>query len=302
MPKHNIKFIPYSANSDIIDCVMKFDFHTHCFPDSLAQRALKQLSDRNPKKPRPHYDGTFGGLKARLNKAGIGGSVVCNISTNPKQTPAVNSFAIACAESKNNPQADFPQINKRTQHFGSIHPSYENYKYEIDRLCGAGIKGLKFHPDYQGNFVDDESVFPIYEYAAGKGMIMLFHTGLDIGLRGVVKSTPDRFINVVNAFRGAKLVAAHMGGYKYADVTEEYLTGKDCYMDTSASLTTLTKKQAERMIKNHGVDKILFATDLPWFSPEKDIKFIDSLNLTVEEKEKIYYRNAEKLLGVKFDG
>ena len=272
-----------------MDCIMKFDFHTHCFPDKLAERALKQLSDRNPKKPKPHYDGTFGGLKARLQRAGIGGAVICNISTNPKQVPSVNDFAIAC--NVGNYYA-----------FGSIHPSYENYKYEIDRLCGAGIKGLKFHPDYQGNFVDDESVFPIYEYAANRGMIMLFHTGLDIGLRGVVKCTPDRLVNVVNAFRGAKLVAAHMGGYKYADVTEEYLTGKDCYMDTSASLSTLTKKQALRMIKNHGIDKILFATDLPWFSPEDDIKFIDALNLTAEEKEKIYYKNAERLLGVKFNG
>jgi len=69
-------------------------------------------------------------------------------------------------------------------------------------------------------------------------------------------------------------------------------------LDTSASISSVTKKQAARMIKNHGADKVLFATDLPWFKPEKEIKFIDSLDLTAEDREKIYYKNAKKLLGI----
>jgi len=262
---------------------MKIDFHTHCFPDKLAERALSQLAHRSIFKP--FFDGTLGGLKARLYEAGIDGMVICNIATNPKQTQSVNDFAIS-------------SVSENVWPFGSVHPLYENYKDEIDRLHAAGIKGLKFHPDYQGLFVDDERMYPIYEYAANKGMIMLFHTGLDVGLRGVVKSTPDRFVNVIAAFKGAKLVAAHAGGYAYADVSEEYLIGKDCWLDTSASLSNISKKQAERMIKNHGVDKILFATDLPWFKPEKEIRFIDGLDLTAEDREKIYYKNARKLLGV----
>lgn len=267
---------------DIIS-LMKIDFHTHCFPDRLAEKAINELAVRSEKKA--FFDGTLSGLKDRIKKAGIDKAVVCNISTNVKQVPAVNDFAIA---------ANGGEIIS----FGSVHPLYENYKYEIDRLCGAGIKGLKFHPDYQKYFVDDESVFPIYEYAAGKGMIMLFHAGIDIGLKGVIKCTPDRFVNVAKAFSGAKLVAAHMGGYYYADLAEEYLTGKDIYLDTSASLSTLTKKQALRIIRGHGADKVLFATDLPWFSPEKDIKYIESLGLTEEEKEMIYHKNAEKLLRI----
>ena len=261
---------------------MIIDFHTHCFPDRLAARAMAMLSAGIGCKP--FFDGTLGGLKTRLGKAGISAAVVCNIATNERQVKSVNDFAIA---------ANGGNITS----FGSIHPLFTDYKNEIDRLCAAGIKGLKFHPDYQNYFVDDEKMYPVYEYASRKGMILLFHTGLDLGLMGVVKAPPDRFVNVVNTFPKAKIVAAHMGGYAYAGLTEYVLIGKDCYMDTSACLSSLTKRQAERMIKNHGVDKILFATDLPWYRPEKEIRFVNSLNLTVEDKEKIYHKNAEKLLG-----
>ncbi len=262
---------------------MKIDFHTHCFPDKLAARAIKELADRSLLPP--HFDGTLSGLKARINQAGVGAAVVCHIATNVKQVTSVNDFAIFC-------QGD------GIFSFGSIHPCFENYKAEIDRLSSAGIKGLKFHPDYQKYFVDDESVYPIYEYAAGKGLILLFHTGFDIGLRGVIKCTPDRLVNVADAFKGAKLVAAHMGGMYYEGLTEEYLIGKDIYFDTSAVMHLIPKEQSLRMIRSHGADKILFATDLPWFSPEDTIRHIESLGLTEDEKELIYHKNAEKLLGI----
>jgi len=272
----------------------KIDFHVHCFPDELAPRAMDKLSDGVEK--RPEYDGTVSGLLGYMRENGIDKAVVCNIATNAKQTPNVNNFTISLI---NNPVA-VPRPpaagHQPLVPFGSIHPQYEDYKGEIDRLRAAGVRGLKFHPDYQKYFVDDPAMMPVYEYAAGKKMILLFHMGLDIGLRGVVRATPDRMINVVKALPDAKIVAAHMGGYKYSDIAEEYLIGESLFLDTSSTLSSLSKKQAERMIKKHGADKILFATDGPWFSAKKDIDYINSLNLSGKEKEAIFHNNAEKLL------
>jgi predicted TIM-barrel fold metal-dependent hydrolase len=258
------------------------DFHTHCFPDALAERAIGLLAERSERKP--FYDGTAGGLTAYMRGNGIDKAVVCNIATNAKQTAKVNDFAISLKGYEN------------LIPFGSIHPGFREYKAEIGRLKAAGIRGLKFHPDYQEYFADDPAMTAVCEYAAGLGMILLFHTGLDIGLRGVVRCTPDRLINVVKALPGATIVAAHMGGYKYADITEDYLIGENLYFDTSNTLTLLPKRQAERMIKNHGADKILFATDGPWFDAKKDIRYIDGLNLTAGEKDAIFHKNAERLL------
>ncbi|MDY6983835.1 MAG: amidohydrolase family protein, partial [Pseudomonadota bacterium] len=53
-----------------------------------------------------------------------------------------------------------------------------------------------------------------------------------------------------------------------------------------------------------GADHVVFASDAP-FDPEKGpmyiretIKIIDELEISEEDRAKIYYRNAEKLLGL----
>ncbi|MBQ1518990.1 MAG: amidohydrolase family protein, partial [Ruminococcus sp.] len=54
-----------------------------------------------------------------------------------------------------------------------------------------------------------------------------------------------------------------------------------------------------RIIRKQGADKVLFGSDCPWDDPANEIAMIEDLPLTSEEKEMIFYRNAEKLLGVK---
>jgi predicted TIM-barrel fold metal-dependent hydrolase len=45
-----------------------------------------------------------------------------------------------------------------------------------------------------------------------------------------------------------------------------------------------------------GADKVLFGSDCPWDDPANEIAMINRLPLTDEEKELIFYRNAERLL------
>ena len=54
----------------------------------------------------------------------------------------------------------------------------------------------------------------------------------------------------------------------------------------------------EQMIKAHGVEKFLYATDCPWSSGIKTQEVINSLNLLDGDKEKIFYKNAAKLLQI----
>jgi predicted TIM-barrel fold metal-dependent hydrolase len=56
--------------------------------------------------------------------------------------------------------------------------------------------------------------------------------------------------------------------------------------------------QMERMIKNHGAERVLFGSDYPWKSPADIRRKIDSLNLTEDERASIYANNAYRLLGV----
>lgn len=58
----------------------------------------------------------------------------------------------------------------------------------------------------------------------------------------------------------------------------------------------LTKPQFEMVKKAVGVDHILYSADYPYIQPEELGTFLDELDLTTEEKEKIRFKNAQKLL------
>jgi predicted TIM-barrel fold metal-dependent hydrolase len=53
----------------------------------------------------------------------------------------------------------------------------------------------------------------------------------------------------------------------------------------------------ERMIKSHGSEQVLFGSDFPWKDPTVIINKLQTLSLTDDELENIFYKNALKLLG-----
>ena len=50
------------------------------------------------------------------------------------------------------------------------------------------------------------------------------------------------------------------------------------------------------MIRKHGVEKFLFASDFPMWDHEEEMERFNRLDLTEEERELILHKNAEKLL------
>ena len=94
--------------------------------------------------------------------------VLLNIATAPQYVKNVNNFLI-----ENNGAGIIS--------YGSIHPQYTDYKDEIQRLWENGIKGVKFHPEYQEFALDDKKVYPIYEELANRDMVIpVSYTHLDV--------------------------------------------------------------------------------------------------------------------------
>jgi predicted TIM-barrel fold metal-dependent hydrolase len=54
----------------------------------------------------------------------------------------------------------------------------------------------------------------------------------------------------------------------------------------------------QKIIDRHGADRILFASDLPWDSPDRIRQKILRLKLSDDAKEKILGANAQRLLGL----
>ncbi len=262
---------------------MIIDIHTHCFPDTLAPRAIAILKEKSGI---PVYtDGTVNNLKISMKTAGIDICVLQPIATKPEQTTNINRWAIDVQDDG-------------IVSFGTIHPEFAGWKEEIKYLAASGIKGIKLHPEYQDFYVDDPKLYPIYEALFTEGLFVLFHAGVDLGYTGPYHCTPSRLANVLDSFPGAKIIAAHMGGYRYWEDVEKYLVGREICLDTSFTYNDLGPEAMVSIIKNHGTGKILFGTDSPWTDQSREVANIRSLDLSSEDLALILGGNATGLLAL----
>ncbi len=262
---------------------MLIDFHTHCFPERIANIALEKLSFVSGGLY-PYTNGTVEGLCDNMARHGVDKAVVLNIATNATQQSKVNDFAAS--------------INKNNIiSFGSIFPDSEDWQNELERIKEMGLKGVKLHPDYQGFNVDDEKMKPIYKKIGQLGLITVFHAGFDYGFAPPYHATPDKMERALKWF-DSPVVAAHWGGIDCGELVLKHLCGKDIYFDTSFGYGNMPKYYAQKILDAHTPNKMLFGTDSPWHTAEMELRLLNSLSLNENELEKIKHLNAEKLLNI----
>lgn len=266
---------------------MIIDFHTHIFPDSIAQKTVDILKGKIVEgiglNIEPHTDGTLSGLLNQMDCCGVSVSVNLPIATKPGQLDSIVGFS---EKVKSN----------RMLSFASIHPENNN-KYEmLKEIKLRGFKGIKLHPDYQGSFIDSKDNVEILKICEELELYTIIHAGVDIGYKPPYKAMPDRINNVFGYVSGKYLIIAHLGGFMAWDDVERYLVGKPAFFDTSMIAGFISDEQLKRIIINHGSDKILFGSDSPWNCPSKTEKMLDSLDLDNEQLDNIKWRNASRIL------
>ena len=252
------------------------DVHTHIFPEKLAHKAVLNLGNYY------HYEmygtGVFEDLKKSAAEAGITKLFCHSTATKCEQVEHINTFI-----------SQF--VSDDVHAFGTLHIDYKDFEKEIERIKKMGLKGIKLHPDFQRFNIDDERMFPIYEVLQDN-LPVLFHLGDD----NVDFSSPKRMARVLKLFPHLTVIGAHMGGYGRWDEAEEYLIGKNLYIDTSSSFLRLGEEGVCRLIKKHGADKVLFGTDYPLENHKIPLNHFLNLDLSDDDKEKILYTNAYNLL------
>lgn len=264
---------------------MVVDFHTHIFPDELSERALDVLLTNIDNAIVPANNATLAGLLGKMDEWGIDVSVVQPIITKPSQVVKTNEWAKSiCSE--------------RIVCFGGIYPHTDDYKRDIDFVVGLGLKGLKFHAEYQDFVVDDGYMLKIYDYALSKGLIILHHGGVDIGLPAPFKSSPKQFANIARAMQGGVIIAAHLGGHDQWDDVEKYLAGENIYLDTSMGFEYYSDEQFMRIVEKHGADKVLFASDAPWSNAKTEMERLKALPLEKSALDAILGGNAKRILKI----
>ncbi|MCX7714686.1 MAG: amidohydrolase family protein [Clostridia bacterium] len=271
---------------------MVIDFHTHIFPDKIAEKTVRILEQNILSvEGTAHFaclSGTLDDLKKSMKINKIDLSVVLPIATTVTQSATINNFA-----------ADITGKDGIIS-FGSIHPMQENWEEELERISELGLLGIKLHPEYQGFYIDGEESIRVLKKAEKLGLCVVLHTGFDIGIAPPVHCMPERLARVLSHIEGNNIVAAHMGGYRAWDDAEKYIAGTPIVVDTSYSIEEMGEDLFLRILDKHGIDKVVFGTDSPWKDQGKTVQCIRELNLSMNDYEKIMYKNAEKILKINY--
>jgi predicted TIM-barrel fold metal-dependent hydrolase len=264
---------------------MIIDTHTHIAPDKIANIVANIMKEHGY----PLYGAmTITGLLSNMQNLGIDVSVTFCVADKPTGVKPSNEFVVNACN------------NKKLLGLGTIHPDFEDYVNEIKRLRDNGIKGIKFNSLVQFFYPDEERMFPIYQ--ALEDDIVLFHAGVDPARPDApVHATPERIAKVVKAFPKLKVVAAHYGGLGMLEEVKKHLVGKNLYLDTAwdVSLGELDPDQIAQIIIEHGSHRVLFGSDYPFIETKKELEWILKLPLSDEDKERILWKNAAELFGMK---
>ena len=262
---------------------MRADIHTHAFHPKIAHKVLSYLED--------HYgippvgNGIVRDLAARIKDAGLDMAATHTAATGPAQVIPANNWAIV--------------MNKRPdiKAFGTLHPDYPGWEKELERLKDAGIRGLKFHADFQGFRLNDPSFLRIMEHL-DESWLLMFHVGDDLP-PDENPSCPMKMARLVKDFPNLRMIAAHLGGYLHWQLALENLAGLDVYLDTSSSLSFIDPSVLAAILDKHPRERLLFGSDYPLFDPAAEIRQLESVaGLGENEIEDLLKGTGQLLAGL----
>lgn len=260
---------------------MFYDVHTHAFHPKIAHKVTAQLQD--------HYgippvgNGTLEDLLKRERNAGIDKVFLHTAATDPSQVIPANNWAIALND-------DYSEVTA----FGTMHPDFECPEKEFDRLEAKGVKGIKFHPDFQKFRLDDPAFYRLMEMINGRFLLM-FHVG-DSLPPDQNPSCPRKIAALRRDFPKSRIIAAHLGGYQHWKYVPEHLCGKDIWLDTSSSLPFITDDELKAIFDTHPHERILFGSDYPLFDPSEAIYRLQSRLGLSDTQLEVHLKAAEDLI------
>ncbi|HEY1572505.1 MAG TPA: amidohydrolase family protein [Pseudonocardiaceae bacterium] len=172
---------------------------------------------------------------------------------------------------------------------------------ELDRVAQAGAKWLKLHPNTQQFDVSDDVVVDIVRRAGELGMPILFDAYSPFD-----PAQPGKFIELAMTCQDSTLILAHAHGPNFSALLAYHMLAKypwwkrNVYIDVSVAAPTFADgpyaEQFVWILRKVGIDRILFGSDFPLYSPIEALDAVGSLGFTDQEQAQILHDNAATLL------
>jgi predicted TIM-barrel fold metal-dependent hydrolase len=172
----------------------------------------------------------------------------------------------------------------------------------LREMADAGARGIKIHPAAQAFAPSDPRMSVVFETCRDLGLAVLSHTGSS---NGEAFAEPAAFADMLQRFPDLTVVLAHLGGgawHQTAELARAFprVSFDLCeVIDWTGAPNAPTDEQLAALIRDVGVDRVVFGTDFPWYDLDHTLKRVMELPiLSSEEKEKILGANAARILGL----
>lgn len=174
-----------------------------------------------------------------------------------------------------------------------VHPRMPKSFYQAERMLqNEKCVGVKIHPDAQ-KYAVEECGEDIFAFCSSQNAVLLSHSGEPMSL-------PERLVPFADRYPDVKVIAAHLGCGFDGDIAHQVRAVKkaahgNLYTDVSSARSILNGL-VEWAAQEVSAEKLLFGTDTPLHHIPMMKQRIETAELTVAQKEAIFWRNAEKLL------
>jgi hypothetical protein len=235
---------------------------------------------------------------------------------------AVNGFGLSnngylqgktiCVDMNNEVEKFFKKNEKHIVGMGFVDLDYHT-PLLIDDLFRRGFKGIKLiMPKHRWDY---KGYYEFYKRCEYFEMPILFHTGIN-GLKSYFKedvnsyNTMPIFLEDIGVrFPKLAIIGAHLGFGYYEEasclVDSFKNSSKNIYFDITGEINTLRKITGGKWVKKEvPCSALVWGLDMEYFNYENYLniweKHFDEINLSQEEQDQIFYKNAAKLFKVKY--
>ena len=193
----------------------------------------------------------------------------------------------------------------------TVEPTAKEVKAAVKLAEGnrKEVKAFKVRLGYVKASAESPVFDRLYDYAESEGLPVLFHTGDTAFSTGdLARSHPLTLDGLANKREELTIILCHFGNPWFEDVAELIYKHPKVYADISGLMTGgpyaekyaewLAKKISEAIYFAAGADKVIFGTDYPVTKHSETLALVRRLEVDESDKEKILWRNAERVFGL----
>lgn len=218
-----------------------------------------------------------------MEGAGIEKTVVTSYGDTPGPNPSVERLR-GYVEEYPDRFIGFPRLDPR---YGDEAAEVFERAMEDD-----GMRGLKLHPVSYGSPLFEEPTLRLLEMAADIDVPVLIHSGDRLGALPQQVSEAARHTD-------ATLLMGHIGGYFNArEALAAAREHENIVLETSAFPYPRVIQDA---VDEIGAERVVYGSDMPPANPVVELKKVEVLDLTDEQRERILWRNAADMLNLDVD-